>query len=46
MKESKGKIAHTRFNFHLVKGLIDAQVSFVQVPLFSFVKENSIDIYT
>ena len=29
----KGKIPHTRFNIHLVKGLIDAQVSFVQVLL-------------
>ena len=37
----KGKIPHTRFNIHLVKGLIVAQVSFVQV-LF-FVKECSID---
>ena len=37
----KGKIPHTRFNIQLVKGLIVAQVSFVQV-LF-FVKECSID---
>ena len=37
----KDKIPHTRFNIHLVKGLIVAQVSFVQV-LF-FVKECSID---
>ena len=37
----KGKIPHTRFNIHLVKGLIVAQVSFVQVLLL--VKESSID---
>ena len=30
----KGKIPHTRFIFPLVKVLIDAQVSFVQVPFF------------
>ena len=37
----KGKIPHTRFNIHLVNGLIVAQVSFVQVLLL--VKESSID---
>ena len=37
----KGKIPHTRFNIHLVKGLIVAQVSFVQVLLFC--EECSID---
>jgi len=38
----KGKIPHTRFNIHLVKGLTVVQVSFVQVLLF--VKESSIDL--
>ena len=41
----KGKIPHTRFIFPLVKVLIDAQVSFVQVSI-SLVKENSIDFFT
>ena len=36
----KGKIPHTRFNIHLVKGLIVAQVSFVQVLLFCEGKFN------
>ena len=36
----KGKIPHTRFIFHLVKGLIVAQVSFVQVVLFCEEKFN------
>ena len=31
----KGKIPHTRFIFPLVKVLIDAQISFVQVSYFT-----------
>ena len=42
----KGKIPHTRFNIHLVKGLIDAQVSFVQVLLFCEGKFNWLYTWT
>ena len=41
----KGKIPHTRFSFHSIKGLIVAQVSFVQFLLFCEEKFNCLRKY-